>query len=278
VFSNLDLAHPILGPSVKVNTVTVVNVFDSQARPCRLSFTTKDGDFDMIFKCGDDLRQDVNVQVMFFVFNKLWQAANLENTPFIHQYRIIPTGLKHGLIEFVKGCRTVRELENDGNGWEAVHQMEDHKLRKLIASIAGGMVGSYIMGVRDRHKDNMMMKGDDTYFPIDFGHLFNQGPVIDAGLFAMPAQLISCLEHKWNELKELCIQAFKVLRLQATLIVNFTEKLFPQNLGRDWVRDSFMLLRPEESACEKISGRLDKEWNTWSAIAKNLIHQMRHTQ
>lgn len=41
----------------------------------------------MIFKRGDDLRQDYVVQTMFFIFNRIWALSPMRYKPFIHQYK-----------------------------------------------------------------------------------------------------------------------------------------------------------------------------------------------
>jgi hypothetical protein len=41
----------------------------------------------MIFKRGDDLRQDYVVQTMFYIFNRLWSLSPMRHKPFIHQYK-----------------------------------------------------------------------------------------------------------------------------------------------------------------------------------------------
>jgi hypothetical protein len=61
-----------------VGTVTVKKVFTSKAKPLLLELTAKDDPSTsslVIFKKGDDLRVDMLTQVMFYVFNELWQDA-----------------------------------------------------------------------------------------------------------------------------------------------------------------------------------------------------------
>jgi hypothetical protein len=43
----------------------------------------------MIFKRGDDLRQDFVVQTIFFVLNRLWQQSPMVDKPFIYQYKYV---------------------------------------------------------------------------------------------------------------------------------------------------------------------------------------------
>lgn len=43
----------------------------------------------MIFKRGDDLRQDYVVQTMFFIFNRIWALSPMRYKPFIQEYKYV---------------------------------------------------------------------------------------------------------------------------------------------------------------------------------------------
>lgn len=75
--------------------------------------------------------------------------------------------------------------------------METSEKNMFLASLAGSVVAGYVLGIRDRHQDNMLIKDRHIFFHIDFGHLWNQGPLVDAPRVAIPIRL------KAN-LKEVC--------------------------------------------------------------------------
>lgn len=137
----------------------------------------------MIYKRGDDLRQDYAVQTMFFIFNRLWALSSMHDKPFIHQYkyvvaickfttnsRIVPMGSKMGVLEFVSGCQGSGQYQ-----WYIRFSIFSHSRRKklnstlkgslskedkytFILSMAGSYIGCWVLGIRDRHQDNMMIK------------------------------------------------------------------------------------------------------------------------
>jgi hypothetical protein len=53
---------------------------------------------------------------------------------------------------------------------------------------SSGYLGGYIMGIRDRHMDNMMLVGKTTveFMHIDFGFILDRGPIFDAQLISIP--------------------------------------------------------------------------------------------
>lgn len=46
-----------------------------------------------------------------------------------------------------------------------------------------------VMGIRDRHQDNMMIKDNKIFFHIDFGFILNDAPGFDAPIFSIPGKL-----------------------------------------------------------------------------------------
>lgn len=64
--------------------------------------------------------------------------------------------------------------------------------------MAGSYVACWILGIRDRHQDNMMIKDDDTFFHIDFGFIFNDAPGFDAPIFSIPRGVKQNLTAKYE--------------------------------------------------------------------------------
>jgi len=163
-----------------ITSVRLEKTYTSAAKPMLLTLTSQTFETSrIIFKRGDNLRQDYAVQVMFYIFNRLWQLSPMKNKPFIHQYKILTTSNRTGFLEYVSGCTSAGDIS-----WKAVLNPVD-KL-KLFTSMAGSYLACWVLGIRDRHQDNMMIKDNTIFFHIDFGFIFNDAPGFDAPIFSIP--------------------------------------------------------------------------------------------
>eukprot|EP01125_Pyxidicula_operculata_P017232 TRINITY_DN6027_c1_g2_i4.p1 TRINITY_DN6027_c1_g2~~TRINITY_DN6027_c1_g2_i4.p1 ORF type:complete len:732 (-),score=189.39 TRINITY_DN6027_c1_g2_i4:501-2696(-) len=250
VWENLDILDPLgIVPDV-VTTIKLEKIFPSNAKPFLLNFNPQPPQpqpqpqqqqqqqqqtsqpslpsprpsYLCLFKRGDDLRQDYAVQTMFFVLNRLWVQSHLQHKPFIHQYKVIPMGSNHGILEFVRGCTSSGEfswktLKSDPA--KGVIGLTPEEKITFLTSMAGSYLACWVLGIRDRHQDNMLIKDGKIFFHIDFGFIFNDAPGFDAPIFSIPGGFRKNLtEDEWNFFLMLCGDAFVVLHQNSGLIIN----------------------------------------------------------
>ena len=140
--------------------------------------------FHLIFKEGDDLRQDCLTLQMIRLMDKMWRAAglDLEMSP----YRTLCVGATTGLIEVVRHAKTTAEITKTAGGataafkqspianWLRQHNRADavyaRCCRRFALSCAGYCVATYVLGICDRHNDNIMVQTSGKFLHIDFGH------------------------------------------------------------------------------------------------------------
>lgn len=74
----------------------------------------------------------------------------------------------------------------------------------FLSTAAGGYIGGFLLGIRDRHEDNLMVKDQHKFFQLDFKHAFNNKTFgIDGCRFAISNRFKSALEQRgqWRNFK-----------------------------------------------------------------------------
>uniref|UniRef100_A0A8D0CIF8 Phosphatidylinositol 4,5-bisphosphate 3-kinase catalytic subunit gamma isoform n=1 Tax=Scleropages formosus TaxID=113540 RepID=A0A8D0CIF8_SCLFO len=166
-------------------------VMASKKKPLWLQFrradpTTLSSDtIGIIFKDGDDLRQDMLILQILLIMESIWEAESLDLS--LLPYGCISTGNKIGMIEIVKDATTIANIQqstvgNTGafkdeilNQWLRENCPTDDKfeqaVERFVYSCAGYCVATFVLGIGDRHNDNIMITESGSLFHIDFGHI-----------------------------------------------------------------------------------------------------------
>jgi len=102
-------------------------------------------------------------------------------------------------------------------------------------SCAGYCVATYILGIADRHNDNIMVTRDGHLFHIDFGHFLGNykkkfGYRRETTPFVFTDQYAHVMKRGSDEpyeyFKELCTKAYNVVRHDAPLFLNLFQLVF----------------------------------------------------
>lgn len=96
-------------------------VMTSKKLPLWLKFENADRDGEpltVLFKCGDDLRQDVLTLQMIRLMDKLWTQAGYDLQ--LKPYYVIATGNEIGFVEVVSNAQTTASITRDAGGTSKV--------------------------------------------------------------------------------------------------------------------------------------------------------------
>ncbi|KAI7792111.1 phosphatidylinositol 4, partial [Triplophysa rosa] len=166
-------------------------VMASKKKPLWLQFkradaTTLSSDtIGIIFKDGDDLRQDMLILQILLIMESIWELESLDL--WLLPYGCISTGNKIGMIEIVKDATTIANIQQSTVGntgafkdeilsqWlrEKCVNEDKHQqaVERFVFSCGGYCVATYALGIGDRHNDNIMITETGNLFHIDFGHI-----------------------------------------------------------------------------------------------------------
>lgn len=110
------------------------------------------------------MRQDAFVLQMIELFDVIWKQSGLDLH--LKPYACLPTGIDHGLMEFVPSSTLASILTERADG-TALNEFirSDHDpvaMQRFVASCAGYCVITYILGIGDRHLDNLLLSRNGT--------------------------------------------------------------------------------------------------------------------
>lgn len=225
----LSLTLPI-SPNLEILGIDIsgTSVLKSSTSPLKLSFKTISGPYHLIFKTSDDLRQDQLVIQMIRLMDKLLKDNGLDLK--LSPYNVLACSPDAGFIEMVFPSFSIKNITNDQGldirTWLSKQLKEnfDESCENFIKSCAGYCVVSYILGIGDRHLDNLMLTPDGRLFHIDFGFILGNDPKPLPPPMKISAEMIigmgGPLSKGYTKFLSLCCQAYNVLRKHSRLIIS----------------------------------------------------------
>ena len=146
-------------------------VFKSSLHPMLIQFKVSDGKkYPLIFKKGDDLRQDQLVIQIISLMDRLLRKENLDLK--LTPYRILSTSAAAGATQFVPSIALQVAKNKYGGNYildylrannpdkKAEYGVRPEAMDNYIKSCAGYCVVTYLLGVGDRHLDNLLLSPD----------------------------------------------------------------------------------------------------------------------
>ncbi|GAB1226316.1 hypothetical protein ENUP19_0284G0049 [Entamoeba nuttalli] len=236
--------------SLKFTKIVAENckVLDSLRKPLFLTFKNEDPEGDpiyIIFKKDDDLRQDMFALKVLEVMNQMWQNEGYDMR--LTCYECLAMGNAVGMIEVVLRSETIAAIQKKMYGGNVSAAFQEDPLYKwlkdknanddeflnaqqnFIYSCAGYCVATYVLGVGDRHNDNILLTPTGHLVHIDFGHILGnvekfKGFKRETAPFVLTKEFVYVMGGKNSEgfrlFVNLCCDTFLILRKNYHGLVN----------------------------------------------------------
>lgn len=299
-----DLLSP-LNPSIILTEICAdkCRFMDSKMKPLWLMYKNNWAPEDMvgiIFKKGDDLRQDMLTLQMIQLMETLWKREGLDLR--MIPYGCLSTGNKMGLIEVVENSDTIANIQRNNSNSAATAAFNkdallnwlksknpedklDQAIEEFTLSCAGYCVATYVLGIGDRHNDNIMIRETGQLFHIDFGHFLGNfkrklGINRERVPFILTYDFVHVIQQgrtnnseKFERFREYCERAYKILCRNGTLFVNLFAMMKAAGLPEltsfkdiQYLKDSLALGKSEDEALKnfkvKFNEALRESWKT----------------
>nr|AVK70157.1 phosphatidylinositol-3-kinase [Plasmodium vivax]AVK70160.1 phosphatidylinositol-3-kinase [Plasmodium vivax]AVK70164.1 phosphatidylinositol-3-kinase [Plasmodium vivax]AVK70166.1 phosphatidylinositol-3-kinase [Plasmodium vivax]AVK70167.1 phosphatidylinositol-3-kinase [Plasmodium vivax] len=213
-----------------------------------------------IYKAGDDLRQDHLVIQIICIIDNIWKRYGLDLK--LTLYKVLALSTDDGFIEFVNYAESISSIKKNYKGEIRQYFIEmstDSKsplgfdaiiLDNFISSCAGYSVITYLLGIGDRHLDNLMVSRDGCFFHIDFGYIFGEDPKPFSPPMKLCKEMIEAMggAHSvgYEQFLKKCCLAYKYLRYHSKLIISLLDCMCESGLKDMKMSPELCVLKVQE--------------------------------
>uniref|UniRef100_A0A4W4FJ69 Phosphatidylinositol-4-phosphate 3-kinase n=1 Tax=Electrophorus electricus TaxID=8005 RepID=A0A4W4FJ69_ELEEL len=255
-----------LSPSLvaKELNIKACSFFNSNAVPMKLALVNADPlgeELSVMFKVGEDLRQDMLALQLIRIMDRIWLQEGLDLR--IVNFKCISTGKNKGMVELVPSSETLRKIQVEFGvtgsfkdkplaEWLRKYNLAEDEYEKasenFIYSCAGCCVATYLLGICDRHNDNIMLRSTGHMFHIDFGKFLGHAQMIgsfkrDRAPFVLTSDMAYVINggerptSRFQLFVDLCSQAYNLIRKHSGLFLNLLSLMTQSGLPELTVQD-----------------------------------------
>jgi hypothetical protein len=216
----------------------------------------------IIIKNDSQLRKENIVSSLIILLQDklLLQASRERIDKFepIPTYRVIMIDHHIGIIEFLENCLTLKHISQKNYTLQN-YILENNKETKIgiikerfAKSLAISSCLSYVLGLGDRHANNIMLSNSGHIIHIDYGYILENpihSNIVNNPIIRISGEMIDFLGG-WNSeyyelFKKYTIQVFDIFRLYSNIIINYYnilghEKIMDWNKFKKRLTDRFM--------------------------------------
>lgn len=253
-------------------------------------------EYNVIFKHGDDLRQDQLILQTITLMDKLLRRENLDLK--LTPYRVLATSTRHGFVQYIESMSLAEVRANEGSiqnffrryapSPDSPFGISPEVMDAYVRSCAGYCVITYLLGVGDRHLDNLLLTKTGKLFHIDFGYILGRDPKpMPPPPMKLTREMVEAMggtsSDLYREFLNLSHTAFLHLRRHSNLILNLFSLMVDANVPDialepdktvKKVQDKFRLDLSDEEAVHYIQNLIEISVSDVMAVLVEQIHKI----
>ncbi|KAF0298151.1 Phosphatidylinositol 4-phosphate 3-kinase C2 domain-containing subunit alpha [Amphibalanus amphitrite] len=298
-----------LDPALEVCGIDVpaCSYFPSNTLPLRVQFCSAEDNGEtlpVIYKVGDDLRQDMLTIQMIRIMDKLWLKEGLDLR--MVTFNCVPTGHCRGMIEMVQSAETLRKIQGEHGvtgafkdmtiaEWLAKHnptELEyERAAQNFTASCAGYCVATYVLGICDRHNDNIMLRSSGHLFHIDFGKFLGDAQRFgafkrDRAPFVLTSDMAYVINGgdkpsaRFQLFVDLCCKGFNILRRHGNIFLNLFALMTSSGIpgvsrdAIDYIQRALLPNMVEHEAAAFFARMIQESLKSWFTSVNFFLHSL----
>ncbi|KDO31800.1 hypothetical protein SPRG_03720 [Saprolegnia parasitica CBS 223.65] len=283
-----------IDPRVEVRRIVVkkCKIMSSAKLPLWLEFENAEEGGDpviIIFKAGDDVRQDCLTLQLIRLMDEMWREDGKDLA--MEPYKCVSTGPMTGILQVVQHAVTTADVHKRGGAMGGIFGAFNDA--KVTGSCAGYCVATYVLGIGDRHNDNIMITTGGRYFHIDFGHFlgfmkYQYGIKREKTPFVFTPEMAHVFggigTDMFRKFQDLAGEAFNVVRRHLHLLVSLLLLMIPADMPelrrRDDINYIVEIMGSDKSDAEAAAMFADLivqcTKNTFKRI-DNTLHILKHS-
>ena len=228
---NNSVTYP-LKPDTIVTETDIKNIIqiDSKTKPIivpidSLNRKTFDTSYEKFLIKNDDVRKDSIIMNCIILMDNILKRNNIDLN--IVNYRLLALSSKIGMIEIVQKSRTIHDIQKSNfsiqnfiiehNSSKSIHNVRDNYMKSCAAYCLIG----YLLGIGDRHLENIMITENGFIFHIDFEFILGHDPKLIRPEIRITPEMIDAMggyeSRYYNDFQNVCKLAFKCLRRHSAI-------------------------------------------------------------
>lgn len=268
--------------SVESKTAPIILPYQTK----QLSSTGGSSHHRMMLKRDDVRKEELMMRLIRLIEWLLKKEEGMDLS--VVTYRIIPISEEYGMIEMVEQSHTLFTIKEE-KGFSIQNFLLEQNPNDLsyrdrfTKSCAAYTVITYLLGIGDRHLDNIMITEEGKLFHIDFGYIFGQDPKLVCPEIRLTPEMIDTMggirSTHYQMYREYCGKAYNCIRRHAPIFFNLSQMLrkydptLTDEIIRSHILQRFIPGETYEEAKEQFLRKIDRNVNTYSDQVIDYFHK-----